>query len=87
MRPEDQIRQLLNPDFAVRRSAGQMIDEAKEPPFDPADSVPPDMLDGEPNATGYIRWKVIPSLAALRQGSLSGDQKPIECVNGCTLAF
>jgi hypothetical protein len=35
---------------------------AKEPPFDPADGgVPPDMVDGEPNADAWVAWKMLPS--------------------------
>lgn len=52
----DRIRALINRWIAD----GRNVYVAKEPPFDPEDGgVPPAMWDGEPDPSGWVRWRAV----------------------------
>jgi hypothetical protein len=59
---------------------GRNVYVAKEPPFDPEDGgVPPAMWDGEPDPSGWVRWRAVEPRVA------SEDLARIEARLGATL--
>lgn len=59
---------------------GRNVYVAKEPPFDPEDGgVPPAMWDGEPDPSGWVRWRAVEPRVA------SADLERIEARLGAPL--